>query len=493
MSKGFSTMHPVRVILFTSPTCGPCVSVDRIIRKFLGPGFGISTHYNKIDVDEERELVEKYDIKRLPTLLINDEKITSELIDEITIAEKLQTKLFETVIEREKLREIHKENLLILTQNTLGSMNQERIIRPNIGDYCHIGILQQNMLSILALDPLAEQFMYITGKDLGIFGAGHTLLITANPQIYEKLSLSDRFKEIIKGFQKIYSSDSPFPLFIAENTEIISNEDETAKIRIYGLATSVGAPDIGEHLCPFIAGEIAGITQALLGKTTFVEEIACWGTGHEYCEFAIDISDEAENKKYETPPPIPERRDLFRLLIKTIADRFNASVLMKDVQRPTIGDYVYMGLLQQPITSAKIMDEFCGSILYSAGRELGNFGPGKEILRKSMEKRNVEKPLDFQTGVLVLNDYLTHPIMHIARVHAFCEIIELSEEESTIRIHDCAYATGVPGLGKTFCDFQAGYMAGRLEILTNIDTTLVTETKCHGTGVPYCEFLIEKD
>ena len=56
-------------------------------------------------------------------------------------------------------------------------------------------------------------------------------------------------------------------------------------------------------------------------------------------------------------------------------------------------------------------------------------------------------------------------------------------------VKECATATNTPDLGVTFCDFQAGFISGRLQLLVD-DDVVVREVECPGTGHDHCKFEI---
>ncbi|MBY9001287.1 MAG: hypothetical protein KGD64_10255, partial [Candidatus Heimdallarchaeota archaeon] len=92
--------------------------------------------------------------------------------------------------------------------------------------------------------------------------------------------------------------------------------------------------------------------------------------------------------------------------------------------------------------------------------------------------------------------YMKHPTNYLARGYSFVEVREgEDEDEMFIAIHECAFASGAnlseTNLNESLCDFQAGYLAGRLALILK-DPPIVTEIKCHGTGHNFCEFRIEK-
>ena len=96
-----------------------------------------------------------------------------------------------------------------------------------------------------------------------------------------------------------------------------------------------------------------------------------------------------------------------------------------------------------------------------------------------------------------MKEYFTHPTTYLSRGHSFVEIFDgEDEDEMYLRIYECAYASGAnfsaeTGMNETLCDFQAGFIAGRLALILK-DPPIVTEVKCHGTGHNFCEFRIEK-
>lgn len=58
-----------------------------------------------------------------------------------------------------------------------------------------------------------------------------------------------------------------------------------------------------------------------------------------------------------------------------------------------------------------------------------------------------------------------------------------------VAIHDCATCANVERDGRTYCWFDAGYIAGALKTMLQKDFIAV-ETKCRGTGHDHCEFIV---
>jgi predicted hydrocarbon binding protein len=167
------------------------------------------------------------------------------------------------------------------------------------------------------------------------------------------------------------------------------------------------------------------------------------------------------------------------------------SIFMKAQRRKHIGDYCHIGVIQQPLTALKWIDPFCGTLLYSAGFELGIYGPGKEIIWKAMLDLKKEWPLDLPDAVKVITAFLAHPQTILSRQHAFVQLMESNSKRALIQIKDCATTSGLPTFdqGEQFCDFQAGYIGGRIDLLMERDV-IVRELECHGTGHKHCLFEI---
>lgn len=67
----------IRIVKFGAPWCGPCRVQDPILDELSQEGYDVE----KINVDENEEMVEKYDISTVPTLLFFDD---GKLVDRKT-------------------------------------------------------------------------------------------------------------------------------------------------------------------------------------------------------------------------------------------------------------------------------------------------------------------------------------------------------------------------------------------------------------------------
>ncbi|MCK5157816.1 MAG: PAS domain S-box protein [Candidatus Heimdallarchaeota archaeon] len=112
------------IYLFTSKDCVYCAPAEEVLQEVLA-SYGGKITYRKVDIDEEPELAEKYDIMSLPTIAIGDEQLTS-----VPDMYKLHSALFSALVPEEKFRRTRQEldNIIenspiaILTINSEGIM-----------------------------------------------------------------------------------------------------------------------------------------------------------------------------------------------------------------------------------------------------------------------------------------------------------------------------------------------------------------------------------
>ncbi len=477
--------------MFTSPDCAYCPSVEKLLQRTIGSGSAAFAHVSTIDVNENPEVAARYKIKSLPTLIVNDEKVLSGQISEGEVQNVLWNKLVTTILEREKSYDMRKDTMLAITTNTLSSALELQLVRPSIGDYTHIGTLQKTTYSILGLDVLASRLFYEAGRDLGLYGADSHLLLSLNPKIGAEIrSIEKRFKYVIEGICDFFSRQtSNLPTYFSDRVDIISLEADEAVIHVYETASCTQAMDIGEPLCHFTAGEIAGMMEALLAERVNVRETACWGTGDKFCEFYIKLVGEKE-----TPYPVPkarkDRRERFKELTNHSMQLAFDSLFMKLKMRENAGDYIHIGVPQQQLTSLKLSDPFTGSLLYAAGHEQGLNSPEIEFIQKIKNKSAEIGNMEFLGALKVLRNFYNHPSSFLSREHGKIRSRNLRKESASIIIYELASATATPNAGVNFCDFEAGKIAGLFERLTG-QNIVANETKCWGLGNTFCEFEIK--
>lgn len=71
--------------------------------------------------------------------------------------------------------------------------------------------------------------------------------------------------------------------------KLLNQTPDTMEIELAESLSGAGLPPIGEPLCHFEAGFLAGALMNLTGKRVQVRETQCWGTGQQTCTFVAKL------------------------------------------------------------------------------------------------------------------------------------------------------------------------------------------------------------
>lgn len=70
---------------------------------------------------------------------------------------------------------------------------------------------------------------------------------------------------------------------------LVQQSSDTIEIALAESLSGAGVPPVGETLCHFEAGFLAGALSNLTGQRVQVRETACWGTGQQSCLFVAKL------------------------------------------------------------------------------------------------------------------------------------------------------------------------------------------------------------
>ncbi|MBK5112722.1 MAG: PAS domain S-box protein [Candidatus Heimdallarchaeota archaeon] len=148
------------IYLFTSKDCVYCAPAEEVLQEVLA-SYGGKITYRKVDIDEEPELAEKYDIMSLPTIAIGDEQLTS-----VPDMYKLHSALFSALVPEEKFRRTRQEldNIIenspiaILTINNKGILTGLNPLVEILTDKKRADLVGSNFLKSTKNDKEKDAF-----------------------------------------------------------------------------------------------------------------------------------------------------------------------------------------------------------------------------------------------------------------------------------------------------------------------------------------------
>jgi len=525
--------EPVNIIIFKGPKCATCKPVERHLKRIVETSQGGATMMT-IDTSENPAISTKYGVRNVPHVLYNDEVVltaqqaasmfssftveTTEPAgmfspDQYDLFNYLFNKLIEAGVkaseaDRDRWRKL---SIITVSERLLNIEELEMVTRPTVGDYVHIGHLQSIVTSLLAINPIAKGYLFRSGELAGKFGAAQSWIHRYNPKIMGTLRMKERFKEILKGLKILYGPNQ-LASNVASDITFEQFSDYHAKLHVYGSAHAVMNTDIGQDVCGFLAGEVAGLMEVTLGEKAAVVETRCCGLGHDHCEFEIRLGEETDHyspRKIETKEFFSETDRLrFELSLANISRHMFDSILYRRIMRPGTGDYIHISVLQHILTSLKFSDPFNSTLLAYAGQHYGQMLEDVGSISRIMQRRNLgySFPMEFTQACEVLEYYLNSLIQ--SKIHADVTIEVIDDESAKFKIWESAATSGIdlstvdlsalfPGVEKppkvtALDDFLSGFINGRLDLLVEDDVS-VREINCQASGHPYCEFLAELD
>ena len=131
--------------------------------------------------------------------------------------------------------------------------------------------------------------------------------------------------------------------------------------------------------------------------------------------------------------------------------------------RPTLGNLmpIVVYRLIRSVAMEEVLGETAGPALYAAGKSAA----------ASLSITSLE---DF--AKLITDLKIGIP-----------KVLAQTERKLTIQVDECATCSGMPNIGRPFCHFEGGLIAGAVEKITGKKAE-ATETKCWGLGDGTCVF-----
>ncbi|MHA2272639.1 MAG: V4R domain-containing protein [Candidatus Hodarchaeales archaeon] len=210
----------------------------------------------------------------------------------------------DTMFMSESRSEMFENCLSAISQNTYESTLMRQRLRPGVGDYVHISVLQQILNGLKFSDPFNSTLLYYAGAHYGRLAVDKVVLQsilfeTDEPEPYQ---LPLEFEDGLQVLAAYFNDPRTILRRRQGVVKVRMVDDETAHVRIKECSTACGT-HIGETplvdmqgqimeeekipLCDFTAGFIHGRLDLLLDEDVKVRELECHSTGHNHCLFEV--------------------------------------------------------------------------------------------------------------------------------------------------------------------------------------------------------------
>ena len=186
-----------------------------------------------------------------------------------------------------------------------------------------------------------------------------------------------------------------------------------------------------------------------------------------------------------------ERRLKFNML--AISQKTMTPEAIQNLTRPSLGDYVHIGILQSIVTSILAINPRSSEFLYRVGRDMGRFGNVQFRFLRHYPKifEHLDTVSKFRDILEGLQELYSANSLGLQLYLASRSLIQpLSDTEAKLTVYDSAFCSQMSPIGQPVCYLIAGEIAGLIETTLGEQVSVV-ETRCFGLGDPYCEFSIE--
>lgn len=197
-------------------------------------------------------------------------------------------------------------SLATISQNMYDSIlhPMTKPIRPIVGDFIHISVLQQVLLALKFADPFNSALLVNAGKNYGRILKDVGIISRLMTRKHLKFSSPMDFQEACLILVHYFHSPGQILSRILSDVNVEVIDEETAKLLMWECASSAGVnlaslnkseifPEnydlqrVG-NLDDYMAGFINGRMDLLVEEDIIVQEVKCQSMGHPHCEFYIE-------------------------------------------------------------------------------------------------------------------------------------------------------------------------------------------------------------
>lgn len=179
-------------------------------------------------------------------------------------------------------------------------------LKEKIEQLIRYSITEMEKQKFLSLDEISCPVRDLTGRQVDLVYYRIIRLIALRESLGSRLSANLLYQagyRVGKQFDSASLQDLCKALddFLLGRIKIVEQKENFLVLEEDECATCSGLPNIGEAVCDFEAGFIAGCLETITGKTVVVKETKCWGLGDTVCRFEANFYvHKIEEKQFKT-------------------------------------------------------------------------------------------------------------------------------------------------------------------------------------------------
>jgi len=162
--------------------------------------------------------------------------------------------------------------------------------RRRLGNETDMWAIQGRVIGVLALGKSMGPVLAEAGRKLGTALATRSLPMIQNLPNYRSIanarSLSEALLSSEWGFMQ-----STYQLSRTGILNMVRYEkNDLVVFQVEECATCTGLPNLGEAVCYYLGGQLAGATGVITGRSVGFVETMCQAKGDSLCEFTCNVS-----------------------------------------------------------------------------------------------------------------------------------------------------------------------------------------------------------
>ena len=215
----------------------------------------------------------------------------------------METKEFFT--ETDRLR--FELSIADISRHMYDSLLNKKWMRPGIGDFIHISVLQHILTSLKFSDPFNSTLLAYAGQHYGqiLEDVGSISRIINRHELDAKSFGAIEFPQACEVLGRYFNSPGISASKIHADVVVNIIDDESATFRVWESAATSGinlstvdmtalfpstdAPPKMSYLDDFLSGFINGRLDLLVEEDVIVREVKCQANGNPWCEFLAEL------------------------------------------------------------------------------------------------------------------------------------------------------------------------------------------------------------